>query len=147
MLEDLHSERFVARGEKSLSELVEPLSDFLVPIFFVVMGVRADVGAFLHGRTIALAGMLTLAAILGKLACALGPRRGTRRLAVAFGMMPRGEVTLIFASLGRQLGVIDGDAYSALVVVVIVTALLTPTALKWSLGREKKKATSPAAAQ
>lgn len=140
VLEELHSERFVARGEKPLSELVEPLSDFLVPIFFVVMGVRADVGAFFHPRTLALAGALLVAAVVGKLACGIGPKRGTSRLSVALGMMPRGEVTLIYASLGRQMGVLDRDAYSAIVVVVVLTTVLTPTALKWSFARAKEAA-------
>ncbi len=139
VLEELHSERFVARGEKPLAELVEPISDFLVPIFFVVMGVRAEVGAFFHGHTLALAAALTLAAVLGKLACGIGPKRGLSRLSVALGMMPRGEVTLIFASLGRQMHVLDRDAYSAIVVVVVVTTVLTPTTLKWSFARATRR--------
>jgi Kef-type K+ transport system membrane component KefB len=146
VLEELHSERFVARGEKPLIELVEPISDFLVPIFFVEMGVRVDVGAFLHPRTLALAGVLTLAAVFGKLTCVVGvgptgqAGRRTSRLSVALGMMPRGEVTLIYASLGRQMGVLDHDAYSAIVVVVVLTTVLTPTALKWSFARAQRLA-------
>jgi Kef-type K+ transport system membrane component KefB len=146
VLEELHSEQFVARGEKSLAELVEPISDFLVPIFFFVMGVRADVSAFLHPRTLGLAAVLTLGAVLGKLMCSIGPKAGVSRLSVALGMMPRGEVTLIFASLGMQLGVLDRDAYSAIVVVVVVTTVLTPTALKWSFARALRRATKPAVA-
>ena len=146
VLEELHSEQFVARGEKSLAELVEPLSDFLVPIFFFVMGVRADVSAFLHPRTLGLAAVLTVGAVLGKLMCSIGPKAGVSRLSVALGMMPRGEVTLIFASLGTQLGVLDRDAYSAIVVVVVVTTVLTPTALKWSFARAQRRATKPAVA-
>jgi Kef-type K+ transport system membrane component KefB len=133
VLEGLHSERFVARGEKALDELIAPISDFLAPIFFVVMGMRADVSAFAHASTLLLAGALTVAAVLGKLACAIGPKAGVSRLSVAIGMIPRGEVTLIFASLGQQLGVLDRAAYSAIVVVVVLTTLVTPTALKWSL--------------
>ena len=62
------------------------------------------------------------------------------RRVVAFGMMPRGEVTLIFASLGadlrvRGVPVFDGTVYSALVAVVVVTTLLTPVLLKWGLAR------------
>ncbi|HEY1958304.1 MAG TPA: cation:proton antiporter [Polyangiaceae bacterium] len=144
VLEEAHSKRFVARGEKPLDELVEPITQFLVPIFFVVMGARVEVAAFAHGRTLALAAALCLAAVLGKLACGLGVR-GTSKLAVASGMMPRGEVTLIFASIGRQTNVIDGDAYSAVVLVVVLTTIFTPTALKWSLARAKP--TSPEAAR
>lgn len=97
------------------------------------MGVRADLSAFTHTSTLALAGVLLVAAIVGKLACGLGTSRGVSRLSVAIGMMPRGEVTLIFASLGVSLGVIDRAAYSALVLVVLATTVITPTALKWSL--------------
>src|SRR5215813_646537 len=107
VLEDLHSAVFVARGERSLSELIEPISGFLVPIFFVLMGFRADVRTFAHGGTLLLVVALTAAAVAGKLACALGAGAGVNRLAVAFGMLPRGEVALIYASLGLTL-VSDG---------------------------------------
>jgi Kef-type K+ transport system membrane component KefB len=150
VLEDLHSAKFVARGERSLSQLVEPISTFLVPIFFVLMGVRADMHAFADLRTCLLAGALTLAAIAGKGACALGVSSGVNRAAVAFGMVPRGEVTLIFASLGvstvvNGAPVLDSRAYSALVAVVVLTTLLAPTALKQIFTRER--ATSAPAAR
>jgi Kef-type K+ transport system membrane component KefB len=135
VLEDHHSARFVARGERSLAQLIEPLSEFLVPIFFVVMGLRADVRVLVQPETLLLAFGLTFAAIVGKLACGLGTPRGVDRLTVAFGMMPRGEVTLIFASLGMTLlvggaPVLDRRGYSALVTVVILTTILTPPGLK-----------------
>jgi Kef-type K+ transport system membrane component KefB len=135
VLEDLHSAKFVERGEKSLSELVKPISEFLVPIFFVVMGIRADIHAFFQPMTVVLAVALTIAAVIGKLACALGAGRGVNKLAVAFGMVPRGEVTLIFVSLGSSLGAVGPNAYSAVVTTVILTTLVTPLALKWSFGR------------
>jgi Kef-type K+ transport system membrane component KefB len=142
VLEELHSARFVARGERSLAELVEPISGFLVPIFFVVMGIRADVRVFAHPATLALAAALTGAAVVGKLACALGVPRSDNRLAVAFGMVPRGEVSLIFANLGLTLRlgdapVLDTKTYSALVIVVILTTFLAPIALKWSFNRRR----------
>jgi len=140
VLEDLHSARFVARGEKSLTELIEPISELLVPIFFVVMGIHADVRAFLHPSTLGLAAALTIAAFVGKLACGLGAARNTNRLTIAFGMMPRGEVTLIFAGLGMTLTiantpVLDRSAYSAIVIAVVLTTVLTPPLLKWSFSR------------
>jgi Kef-type K+ transport system membrane component KefB len=145
VLEDLHSARFVARGERSLSQLMEPISGFLVPIFFVLMGIRADVSALPQPGTLVLIFGLTFAAIIGKLTCALGANRGVNRLAVAAGMMPRGEVTLIFAALGRTLYVngapiIDSTRYSALVAVVILTTIFTPWALKRSLLRKPPEA-------
>lgn len=140
VLEDAHSAQFVARGERSLTQLVEPISGFLVPIFFVVMGIRSDVRVLVQPATLLLAAVLTVAAILGKLACGLGVTRGVSRSGVALGMMPRGEVTLIFASMATALSVTGSEArdrtiYSALVTVVILTTLLTPAALKWTFKR------------
>jgi Kef-type K+ transport system membrane component KefB len=136
ILEDAHSARFVARGERSLRELVEPVSSFLVPVFFVVMGARVDMRTLASGPALGVAAALTLAAVLGKLACVLGAS-GVRRMPVAVGMIPRGEVTLIYASIGGSVvmgakPLLDASLYSALVFVVIATTLLTPSALKWS---------------
>jgi Kef-type K+ transport system membrane component KefB len=143
VLEDLHSAPFVARGEPALAQRVEPISEFLVPVFFVVMGVRSDVRAFLDPRTLALAGALTAAAILGKVACGFAASKGVSRVAVAVGMIPRGEVVLVFASLGASLlvggkPVVDARAYSALMIVVLLTTLVTPPLLKWSFARAKR---------
>jgi Kef-type K+ transport system membrane component KefB len=130
ILEEGHSASFAARGEPTLARLVEPVSSFLVPVFFVLMGARVSLSALAHPGSLAVAGVLLLAAVLGKLACALGAR-GTRRLAVAAGMMPRGEVTLIYASLGKPL--LDEPMYAALVLVILATTVATPPALKWAL--------------
>jgi Kef-type K+ transport system membrane component KefB len=107
------------------------------------MGMRTDVAAFLQPGVAALAGALTVAAILGKQLCSLGVfTKGVDRLTVGIGMIPRGEVGLIFANIGASLTVqgeriVDAAAFSAIVVMVIVTTLITPPALKWSLGRAK----------
>jgi Kef-type K+ transport system membrane component KefB len=139
LLEDAHSARFVARGERPLRELIEPVSSFLVPVFFVVMGMRVDLRALGSVSAIGMAAALAAAAVVGKLACALGAS-GVRRLPVAIGMIPRGEVTIIYASIGSTLllggePLLDPALYSALVSVVIATTLLTPAALKWSFAR------------
>ena len=135
-LEDPHWARFVERGERPLDQELEPISAFLVPLFFALLGLRTDVGVLVRPGTLALAGALSAAAILGKLACGLGAPKGSNRLAVSFAMMPRGEVTLIYASLGGTIAagaqVLDARGYSALVVVVVVTTLATPAALQWS---------------
>lgn len=138
VLEDAHSDMFVQRGERSLGELIEPLTLFLVPLFFVLVGFRTNLRVLANPALLGLPLALTAAAVVGKLSCALGVvTSGARRLTVALGMMPRGEVTLIFAAIGSalQLGrgpLLDERAYSALIIVVILTTLLTPPALKWS---------------
>ena len=84
------------------------------------------------------------AAVLGKLACGLGVARGVSRLAVAAGMLPRGEVSLIFASLGTAtlLGgkpVLDATAFSALVAVVVATTLLAPVAVNLGFAQRRRR--------
>lgn len=137
ILEESHSARFVERGEPSLSERMEPISSWLVPIFFVLVGMRADLRAMGSGGSLLLAAALLVAAVLGKLACGLGAPRGTDRLSIALGMMPRGEVSLVFASLGLSLHVLDEGLYAAIVTVVIATTLVTPPALRMRLARRR----------
>jgi len=146
ILEDVHFRQFVDRGERQLEELVHPISSFLVPVFFVLMGMRVDVTAFAHTETLGLAAVLTVAAVLGKQACALGVfGQSLDALTVGIGMVPRGEVGLIFANIGLGLTiggvpVVDRAVFSAVVIMVIVTTMVTPPALKWSLARSRRAA-------
>jgi Kef-type K+ transport system membrane component KefB len=140
ILEDVHWKDFTNRGEHQLEELLAPLSTLLVPIFFVLMGMRVDLSVFGRTEVLFLAACLTLAAIIGKQACSLGAGRGLDRLSIGIGMIPRGEVGLIFAGVGATLTiggrqVIDDGVFSAIVIMVMVTTLVTPPALKWSLNR------------
>jgi Kef-type K+ transport system membrane component KefB len=145
VLEDLHYRDFVDRGEHTLDQLLEPIASFLVPVFFVVMGVRTDLHAFAKPGVLGLAGALTVAAIIGKQLCAFGiVGRGIDRLSVGVGMIPRGEVGLIFANIGLTLmvagrPVIDNSVFSAVVVMVITTTVITPPALKWSFKRASRR--------
>ena len=140
VLEDRHSDPFVQRGEQALGELLQPMILFLVPVFFVLVGIRTNLAPLTHPTVLGLALALTVAAIVGKMACAAGVfGEGARRLTVAIGMVPRGEVTLVFAALGSTLHIgaaplLDDNGYASLVAVVVLTTLLTPPALKWSLG-------------
>lgn len=141
ILEKVHYTNFVDRGEHELEELIQPIASFLVPIFFVLMGMRTDLKSFAQPGVLGLAAALTIAAIIGKQVCSLGViGKGVDRLTVGLGMIPRGEVGLIFANIGLGLKVggeqiVDASSFSAIVVMVIVTTMVTPPALKWSLGR------------
>ena len=143
ILENVHYQSFVDKGEHGLVELVEPISSFLVPVFFVLMGMRTDVGAFFQPGVLGLAAALVVAAIVGKQLCALGViGGGIDRLSVGIGMIPRGEVGLIFANIGLGLTVrgeriVDPATFSAIIVMVVATTLVTPPALEWSLGRRR----------
>jgi Kef-type K+ transport system membrane component KefB len=144
ILEDSHYTRFVEQGEHELEELVHPLSEFLVPVFFVLMGARTDLASFARPGVLALAGALTVAAVIGKQVCAFGALgHGLDRVAIGIGMIPRGEVGLIFANVGQGL-LVDGrpvvskETFSAIVVMVVVTTMATPPALKWALERKER---------
>jgi len=145
ILEKVHYRSFVDRGERELEELVHPIASFLVPVFFVVMGMRTDLRSFTQPGVLGLAAALTVAAVFGKQACSFGVfGKGIDRLSVGLGMIPRGEVGLIFANIGASLTVqgeriVDPATFSAIVVMVIVTTVVTPPALKWSLSRGAKR--------
>ena len=147
VLDPVHYRHFRERGEHSVEELLRPISSFLVPVFFVLMGVRVDLRTFADSSILGFALILTAVAILGKQACALAvAEKGLDRLSVGIGMIPRGEVGLIFASIGASLmlqgsPVISSSTYSAVVIMVILTTLVTPPLLKVSLahGDRRKK--------
>jgi Kef-type K+ transport system membrane component KefB len=149
ILEDAHFRDYASRGESGLEQLLQPISDFLVPIFFVLMGLRTDLRSFAAPGALSLAAGLTIAAIVGKQLCSLGViTRGVNRLAVGIGMIPRGEVGLIFANVGLGLMVngepiISRSTFTAVVAMVIVTTMITPPALKWSLERQRHREATP----
>ena len=134
-------------GEKEnhhdLAEALAPISALLVPIFFVQMGTQVKLESFQSSSVWGLAAALTFVAIVGKQVCALGVlEKGLNRLAVGLGMIPRGEVGLIFAGVGKSLRidgrpVIDDNTFSAIVVMVMVTTMVTPPLLKWALTRKQ----------
>lgn len=143
VLDDLHVRDLVERDpqRRTVEHLLEPLSSFLVPVFFVLMGMHVDLGVFGIPGVLGFAALLTLAAVVGKQACSLGVLgRGVDRLAVGLGMIPRGEVGLIFAGIGATLRirgerVVDDAVFSAVVVMVALTTLLTPPLLVWRMKR------------
>jgi Kef-type K+ transport system membrane component KefB len=144
LLLDPYGEGVRTPGEKAtLSELLHPLSSLFVPLFFVLMGIQVDVASLVTRESFAFGVVLVLVAVAGKLACAAGVvTPGINRLVVGIGMVPRGEVGLIFAGIGAAL-VLEGrpllsqTAYSALVLMVVVTTLVTPIGLRWALQRTK----------
>lgn len=123
--------------ERKLEDLLQPISAFLVPIFFVYMGMNVDLSTFGNFNVIFFALVLTLVAIIGKQICSLAGvfEKKINSWVIGVGMIPRGEVGLIFAGIGAKL-YIDGvrvvgpDAYSAVIIMVMITTLVTPPILK-----------------
>jgi Kef-type K+ transport system membrane component KefB len=143
VLDEVHFRELRERHHeaRSMHDMLQPIATFLVPVFFVLMGIHVDLGAFGEPGVMGFAAVLTVAAVIGKQACSLGVlEKGCDRLAVGLGMIPRGEVGLIFASIGATLTiagqrVVDGAVFSAVVVMVALTTLVTPPLLVWRLRR------------
>jgi Kef-type K+ transport system membrane component KefB len=138
LLEKVHFQGF--REDIDIFQLIKPVATFLVPIFFVVMGIQVRLESFANLSVLGIAAGLTIAAILGKQVCAYGAViKGLNRASIGVGMIPRGEVGLIFANIGRNLNVVDSATFSAIVIMVIVTTLVTPPLLKITIARWDNK--------
>jgi Kef-type K+ transport system membrane component KefB len=112
------------------------VGNIFIPVFFLQIGINADLGAMAKPSVLGLAAAMCVLAIGGKLLAAAGAF-GTRsdKVLIGIGMVPRGEVGLIFASIGLATGVLDTDQYGALLIVVLVTTVITPPLLRLRLGR------------
>jgi Kef-type K+ transport system membrane component KefB len=125
---------------KELDQQVMPIADILVPIFFVTVGAKADLSvlnpAIAENRTgLIIATFLLVVAIFGKVITgwAVFGKPGINRLAIGVGMIPRGEVGLVFAGIGSASGVLDKPLEAAIIVMVILTTFLAPPLLQWTL--------------
>src|SRR5581483_5015821 len=111
----------------------------------VMMGARMNLQVFdpttAAGRTtLTIGGLLFVVALIGKVLGGLSvPGRGTKRWTVGIGMIPRGEVGLIFASIGLSKHVINDALYAAIILVVILTTFITPPLLKLAASRPGPK--------
>ncbi len=121
--------------ERSVKQVIEPVEAIFAPVFFVLMGIQVDIGAFASLEVVELSLLLTAAAIAGKLVSGMFTK-GMDKKIIGIGMVPRGEVGLIFAGIGKSIGVLDGFVFSAIIILVILTTLMTPPSLKWAI--EKK---------
>jgi len=125
--------------QQELEEQVIPLADFFVPIFFVCVGAKTDFSVFnpaipANREGLVLAGFLVAVAIVGKVASGLGVGWGgekLNRLAVGVGMIPRGEVGLVFAAAGSTSGALSEALDAGIVVMVILTTFLAPPLLRF----------------
>ncbi len=131
ILDEVHVQPFGKKSKHDLSEIVEPVVAVIAPVFFVRTGMMVQ----LAGTTLEallFAGALSVVAVVGKLFAGLGVRRGGGdRYAIGVGMVPRGEVGLIFANVGMAIVVgdqrlISANVYMAVVLMVMITTIVTP---------------------
>lgn len=123
---------------RELEEQVIPLADFFVPIFFVTVGAKTDLGVLnpavpSNREGLVLAIFLIIVAIIGKVVTGLTVfgQPGINRLAIGVGMIPRGEVGLVFAGVGAASGALSAATKAAIIMMVILTTFIAPPLLRF----------------
>ena len=136
LLDDVYFRVGATLQKHTLEELIRPISDIMISIFFVGVGAQVQLEVLADPGIVLTIVVLTLVAIVSKGATgylAKGP--GLDRLGIGLGMIPRGEVGLVFAAFAFAQGVFLPDTYTALVMVVLLSSIIGPALLKPRLTR------------
>lgn len=141
----LHDGFFESREKElknplSIKHLMAPFEAIFAPLFFMIIGIQVRVETFFNWHVLMMALVLIVVAIIGKIASGFGAHKGDDRLLIGIGMMPRGEVGLIFASVGKSIGVISDSLFSSVILMIVVTTILTPYLMKKRYSRSQAAA-------
>ncbi len=145
VLDEVHVQPFGKKSSHDLSEIVGPIVAVVAPIFFVRTGMMVELGG-ITSNALMLAGALSVVAVVGKLVAGWGVRgAGVDKLTIGIGMVPRGEVGLIFANVGAAIKVngvplIEPGVYMAIVLMVMVTTIVTPPWLAARINKVSRQA-------
>lgn len=129
------------RQREALAEQLQPLLAFLVPFFFVVTGARVNLAGLADLATLGTLAVVLLLAVAGKfIGCSLAAGSLGRKsaLIVGVGMIPRGDIGIIVASLGQQAGVISDEVYTIIIAMVLLTSVIAPPILALLLKGEPR---------
>ncbi|RJQ37036.1 cation:proton antiporter [Candidatus Parcubacteria bacterium] len=126
----------------SIEETFDKIALFFVPVFFVLTGLQVNLAVFADPRIVLIALGITAIAFAGKALCGWAARGDVNKKIIGVGMIPRGEVGLIFANVGRQIGVVNDELFAVTVIVVILSTLLTPPLLSTLIRRRSKAPTA-----
>jgi Kef-type K+ transport system membrane component KefB len=121
------------KDNTSIEEEVRPLYAFFPPFFFAFIGIELDLGSLLTGHALLLLAAITVLAALSKLIPAYLAARGlgkTEATIVGVGMIPRGEVGIVIASIGAAEGVVDAELFAVVVGMSVLTTLIAPFVLR-----------------
>jgi len=137
---------------EELEEQVIPIADMLVPVFFVTVGARTDVSVLNpfvaeNREGLIVAAFLVVVALIGKVVTgfALVGQNDINRLAIGVGMIPRGEVGLVFVGVGSATGILSKSLEAAIIVMVILTTFLAPALLRFVFKSSDEPGDTPAA--
>lgn len=130
---------------KELDQQIIPIADILVPIFFVSVGARVDLSVLnptsaANREGLIIAAFLIVVAIIGKVMTgwSIFGQEKVNRLAIGIGMVPRGEVGLVFAGIGAASGILDKPLQAAIIIMVILTTFIAPPLLRLAFKEQEK---------
>lgn len=130
LIHDGFFEQHDTKQHLKIKELIAPFEALLAPLFFMLIGIQVKLETFFDLNVLLIALGLIIAAVLGKLIAGFGATGSDDRLFVGIGMLPRGEVGLVFASIGKTLGVMSDQLFFAIVLMVVLTTMIAPIWLK-----------------
>jgi len=147
ILEPAHIVDLERREKHTLEELIHPLVTVLSPLFFVLMGAKVDPVALFKPATLGFAALLAVLGVAGKYVAGYGGGKGIRVAVVGWGMVPRGEVGLIFVAAGAQLQMngmplLSVEVQAGVIGALLLTTVAGPVGLGWAL-HGKGKASEP----
>ncbi|MCS7184169.1 MAG: cation:proton antiporter [Patescibacteria group bacterium] len=127
-------------SDRHIEDLIEPLAFLFVPLFFIYTGLNVNISTLFNLQAIYLAIGITIAAIVGKYLSGFSlflfrNYNNLNKNIIGLGMIPRGEVGLIFASIGKEIGVINDLMFSTIIIMILFTTLVTPIVLSVALKR------------
>lgn len=144
VLQPTHFDKFKEHSEYRIDDQLNPLSVVFIPLFFVITGMKVDLRVFLNPSVLWLGILIAVVAIFGKLASGLVSGKNARSWVVGVGMIPRGEVGIIFASLATSLSIqgqpiFSSHLFGAMLMMVIVTSIVSPIWLGKLLNNKRQK--------
>jgi Kef-type K+ transport system membrane component KefB len=120
-----------------IQDLVKPLGYFFVPIFFVLTGMEVRLETLWNLPVLLFALVIAFVAFVGKIAAGLVAGRVNKAI-IGWGMVPRGEVALIFAAMGKSMGMVSDEIYSMIIMVIMLTTIVPPPILNFLLQRKNR---------
>jgi Kef-type K+ transport system membrane component KefB/predicted amino acid-binding ACT domain protein len=132
------------KEQEDLRRRLAPVTHLFVPVFFLLIGAEAHVGAVGDTKSLLLIGVLGVVAVVGKVIAGAVAGNGDRML-IGIGMIPRGEVGVVFATLGLASGALKARDHAVLLIVVLATTIVAPPWLRRRIERTRRSAMERAA--
>ena len=120
------SQIYLDDNNSNIIHLITPIGRIMTPIFFIYAGMQIDIISAMNIETLKLALIISIFAVISKSYCGIFLPKTINRLLVGFGMVPRGEIGVIFALAGLQLQIINNTMFTAILLMVIITSIITP---------------------